>query len=209
MAVDFDEVVPANGTDVSSNHVTEPRPSKGVMFTLGPLALAASFDVQKRTTSCILLGLCEHQVARMIELLQATDCILDNPTLVLVVWLNMMGTTRAHRVMGRKNAILDTETELGTHWTIDSQGFLLNRIDFDRVTRRLTVLGSETGWDLHAIEAQVEMATFVEEFHRSLFGTSTVIQMRIRQAKAVLSGLKHWANVNKQRVHSQAQTVGC
>lgn len=141
------------------------------------------------------------------ELLKATDGILDHPTLLLVVWLNLMGDTRAHRVMGRKDALLRTETDLGTHWMVDSQAFPLNRIDFDQVTRRLTVMGAEMGWDIHAIDAQVEMATLVEEFHQSLFGGSSMIQLRVRQAKAVLSGLKHWTNVNKQRVQVQMQTV--
>lgn len=205
--MDFDEFLPISIENDRDKTTEESKSSKGIIFTLGPLSLAVSFDPNAKRTSALVMGMCEHQVTHMIKLIESTHDLLDCPTILVNLWLNIMGSTRAHRVMGRKDAILRTETELGTHWMLDNQEFSLDQINFDRVTRCLTVMGAEMGWDIHAIDAQVEMAALLEEFHVSLFGASPRMQIRVRQAKAVLSRLRHWTHVNKQRVQVQVQTV--
>lgn len=84
-------------------------------------------------------------------------------------------------------------------------------------TQRLTMYGSEVAWDIHAIEAQLEMVSLIEEVQDSIDGDTDALnaqpgelvafRARTRRIRQVLSGLMRWTRYNQQRVQVQLQTV--
>ena len=134
-----------------------------------------------------------------------------------VIWLNVIGETRAYRVMGRKNAVLDSDLELGVHWALDNRMRPLRELDFDKLTRRLTAVGSEVNWDVLAIEAQLEMATLIETVQDMICVSAQgslmkpaafkAFRTRLRNVKQVLFGLQHWTLCLKRRAEVQLQIV--
>lgn len=132
--------------------------------------------------------------------------------------VNVLNETRAHRVMGRKQAISYLEVDLGVHW--NSQAGLRTRdMSLEAATRRLTMYGSEVAWDIHAIEAQIEMVTLITEVQSAINDQDTALddkspamvafQARSRRIQQALSGLMHWTRYNQQRIQIQLQTVEC
>ncbi|OQO03995.1 hypothetical protein B0A48_10638 [Cryoendolithus antarcticus] len=187
--------------------------SRGIVLVLGPLAVAVSFDGDTGTKSAIVLGFCEHQASKLIEQIRCAPDVLDAAMLLPTIWIQMLGQTRAHRIMGRKLTIGRTEVDIGYHWSVDDAGKRLTDVKFDGIIRRLTVFGSETAWDMQAIDAQLEMATLLEEVQSYLFtdmGSLTCMDTsfspRLRHIRQTLSGLKLWARDTERRIQVQLQT---
>ena len=171
-----------------------------------------SYCASTHSLSAIVLGFCDHQATKLIELLRRTTTALTSPMLLPVLWLNVLGETRAHRVIGRMIALNRTEVELGLHWGVLPPARKLQNMDFDTVTRRLTVYGSEVAWDIHAIEAQQEMLRLIETIHGEIQGAEGVevgasdLAVRVRHIRQVLSGLMHRTRYTQNRVQIQLQT---
>lgn len=185
---------------------------KAIICVLGPLSLAMSYCSATRTSSAVVLGLCEHQASKLADHLRNTVQVLVSPMLLPIFWLNILGETRAHRVIGRKDALNRTEVDLGIHWGVQHPVRRLQDIDFDIATRRLTVYGSEVAWDIHAIDAQNEMLTMIEAVHEEIYGASVntietgQLKTRARHIRQVLSGLMHWTRSTQHRIQIQLQT---
>lgn len=188
----------------------------GIICVLGPIALALSFNTVTNITSGIVLGLCNHQAANLIAILRNVPNAIHIPMLLPTIFLNVLGETRAHRVLGRKQAINRTEVQLGVHWGVQ-EGQGPSKISLETATRQLTVCGSEVAWDMHAIEAQLEMVELIEDVQESINAfrkapddhkiAMIAFRARTRRVRQVLSGLMHWTRYNQQRVQVQLQTV--
>ena len=106
--------------------------------------------------------------------------------------------------------------ELGIHWGLQTDLGPRN-MSLGNATQRLTMYGSEVAWDVHAIEAQLEMVALIERVQKSINAQHTAIDnqspamvaflARTRRIRQVLSGLRHWTRYNQQRVQIQLQTV--
>lgn len=129
------------------------------------------------------------------------------------MWLNIMGELRARRIMYRKDAAVRSEMDVGIHWSKDNANANdLVEFDFNGLTRRLTVLGSEAARDLHALEAQVEIAALVEDINNRIpvmvsAEVQAAFRRRLRYASQLLKGLRHWNTYTQSRVNIQLQTV--
>jgi hypothetical protein len=189
----------------------------GVFAFLGGISLAINFDSASQTTYAIVIGLCEHQNAKLVETIRACASELVLPMSLALMWLNVLGELRARRVTYRKDAIVRTELSIGTHWSRDGRTAAeqLTNLDFDDLSRRLTVLGSETAWDLHAIETQFEMVDAFEEIQDGLNesvrqvspAAKLAFQHRSKYARQLLKGLRGWTMYTQSRVQIQLQTV--
>lgn len=212
IAMDFDTVRDSKTPDAADIHRT------GIICILGPIALALSFNTVTNIASCVILGLCNHQAANLIATLRNVPDVIHIPMLLPTIFLNVLGETRAHRVLGRKQAINGTEVQLGVHWGVQA-GQGPKKISLENATRQLTVCGSEVAWDMHAIEAQLEMVGLIEEVQESINAFRNALddqkiamiafRARTRRVRQVLSGLMHWTRYNQQRVQVQLQTVLC
>lgn len=210
IAMDFDTVQAIVTPNTANTQRT------GIICVLGPIALAVSFNSVTEVTTGVVLGLCDHQAAKLNATLRNVPDVVQIPMLLPAIILNVLGETRAHRVLGRKQAINGTEVQLGVHWGVQA-GQGPSRISLETATRQLTVCGSEVAWDMHAIEAQLEMVGLIEEVQESINGVSKApddhartmlaFRARTRRIRQVLSGLMHWTRYNQQRVQVQLQTV--
>lgn len=191
----------------------------GVVASLGPWSLAVTFDRDTQTTYGLALGLCEHQAARLLDTMRASIDEMTLPMSLPLMWLNILGELRARRVMGRQDAITRSEADIGIHWSKDGEQInnSLRDVDFDNLTRRLTVIGSEVAWDIHALEAQSTMADAFENVQRLLDSSGLMLQSdsraakafrtRLRYARQLIRGLRTWTVYTQQRAHVQLQTV--
>ncbi|KAK5715806.1 hypothetical protein LTR17_016637 [Elasticomyces elasticus] len=197
-----------------------PSQCTGVIALHASLAVAVVTNTKTLVTSAIALGLCDHQTSQLIAAMRANAQALGISDMLPIAWLNIIGQTRARRVWGRKAAIVRSELDLGIHWSVtglDVTHRVSQAIDYDLLTRQLTVMGSEIGWDTHAIDAQLDMALCFERFHgllklRVLQDTAsqtahTVFHNRLQQARQQLLGSKYWTAYNQRRVEVQLQTV--
>jgi hypothetical protein len=67
--------------------------------------------------------------------------------------------------------------------------------------------GSEVAWDVHAIEAQIEMVSLITEVQSAINDQDNALdeksvgmvafQARSRRIRQVLSGLMHWTRYNQ------------
>lgn len=197
---------------------TAPSKRTGIIFVLGPIALATSYSIVTKMTTGVVLGLCNHQTSRLISLVENIAEVSQVPTMLPLILVNVLSETRAHRVLGRKQAINRLEVDLGVHWSVQVDLRPKDR-SLEVATRQLTVYGSEVAWDLHAIEAQLEMITLVAGVQDSINEQDNTVdeqspamvafQARARRARQTLSGLIHWTHYNQQRIQIQLQTVGC
>lgn len=202
---------------VSDGHHAPQQCLSGVFTFIGGFSLALNFECTSQTTFAIVIGLCEHQIAKLIETIRSCATELTLPMSLALMWLNVMGELRARRVTYRKDAIVRSELDIGTHWSRDEQTIAnqLANLDFDDVTRRLTVLGSETAWDVHAIDTQLEMVERFNEIQHNLNeslhdippGSTQAFFQRSRYATQLLKGLKGWTLYTQSRVNIQLQTV--
>lgn len=210
VAMDFDAVQSSQLPTTASSKRT------GIIFVLGPIALATSYNIATKMTTGVVLGLCNHQTSRLISLVQSIAEVSQVPTMLPLILVNVLSETRAHRVLGRKQAINRLEVDLGVHWSVQADLRPKDR-SLEVATRQLTVYGSEVAWDVHAIEAQLEMVTLVAEVQDSINEQDTSVddkspamvafQARSRRARQTLSGLMHWTQYNQQRIQIQLQTV--
>lgn len=161
VAMDFDAV-----QDIQLPATTAPKRT-GIIFVLGPIALASSYNVVTKMTTGVVLGLCNHQTHRLISLVQSISEISHVPMMLPLILVNVLSETRAHRVLGRKQAVNRLEVDLGVHWSAQADLRPKDR-SLELATRQLTVYGSEVAWDVHAIEAQLEMVTLVAEVQDSI-----------------------------------------
>jgi hypothetical protein len=161
IAMDFDtihDLEPLTVADYKRN---------GIICILGPIALAASYNPATKLTTGVVLGLCRHQADNLAASLRSLPDMVQVAMLLPTLLINVFSETRAHRVLGRKQAINRTEVELGVHWGV--QADLRPRdMSLEKATRQLTVYGSEVAWDVHAIGAQLEMLTLIEEVQDSI-----------------------------------------
>ena len=63
----------------------------------------------------LVLDLCNHQTDRLIFLVQNTAEVSQVPTMIPIILVNVLSETRAHRVLGREQAINRLEMDLGVH----------------------------------------------------------------------------------------------
>lgn len=200
------------GTE-SPQSIDGAKSSSGIISMIAGLSLALKFNSTTQTTYAIAIGLCDHQRTKLIETIQSCTAELSLPMSLAVMWLNIMGELRARRIMYRKDAAIRSEMDVGIHWSKDNANSNdLVEFDFNSLTRRLTVLGSEAAWDIHALEAQIEIASLVEDVSGRMPATaSTEVQAafrrRLRYATQLLKGLRHWNTYTQSRVHIQLQTV--
>lgn len=188
----------------------------GVICVLGPISLAVSYNTATKITTGIVLGLCGHQAISLITSIRKISQAAHVPMLLPTLLLNVLGETRAHRVLGRKRAINGIEVALGIHWGVET-GLGPRNIGLENATQQLTMYGSELAWDIHAIDAQMDMVTLIEEVQESINGQNNALhaqsrdlvafRARTRRIRQVLSGLMHWTRYNQQRVQVQLQIV--
>jgi len=210
IAMDFDTV---QDCALPTGVALEPT---GIICVLGPISLAVSYNIATKITTGVVLGLCNHQAVELTTSICKIAEAARVPMLLPALLLNVLSKTRAHRVLGRKQAIHDTEVELGIHWGLQTDLGPRN-MSLGNATQRLTMYGSEVAWDIHAIEAQLEMVALIEEVQDTIDGdTDTVnaqpgeivaFRARTRRIRQVLSGLMRWTRYNQQRVQVQLQTV--
>jgi hypothetical protein len=212
VAMDFDTV-----QDLESN-TTANFNGTGIICVLGPIALAMSYNISTKLTTGVLLGRCNHQASRLISLVQSIVEVSHIPMMLPLILINILNETRAHRVLGRKQAINRLEVDLGVHWNLQVD-MRPRDMSLEAATRQLTMFGSEVAWDIHAIEAQIEMVTLITEVQSAINDQDTALdnkpaamvalQARSRRIRQVLSGLMHWTRYNQQRIQIQLQTVNC
>lgn len=206
IAMDFDSV-----QDLHSNPTADSS-GTGILCVLGPISLAVSYNTSTKLTSGVVLGLCNHQASRLTSLVQSIAEVSRIPMMLSLILINVLNETRAHRVMGRKQAISHLEVDLGVHW--NSQADLRARdMSLEAATRQLTMYGSEVAWDVHAIEAQIEMVSLITQVQSAINDQDTALdnksaamvafQARARRIRQVLSGLMHWTRYNQQRIQIQ------
>lgn len=190
----------------------------GMFSVLGGLAIAITFDSTTRTTHGLLMKMCKHQTEQFITTLQTRGPELCLPMAPTIAWLNVLGQTRARRVIGRRDGIARSEVDIGVHWSKNTQTMKkrLQDLDFRELTRRLTILGSEAAWDAHAIQAHLEIASTCERVQNAIrqgpHGTSSLesesaFAARVKHARQLLRGLQLWTSDNQQRAQVQVQTV--
>jgi hypothetical protein len=212
IAMDFDTVQDLHSNTTANSNGT------GILCVLGPISLAMSYNTSTKLTTGVVLGLCNHQASRLTSFVQSIVEVSHIPMMLPLIFINVLNETRAHRVMGRKQAISHLEIDLGVHW--NSQADLRARdMSLEAATRQLTMYGSEVAWDVHAIEAQIEMVTLITEVQSAINDQDTALddkspamvafQARSRRIRQVLSGLMHWTRYNQQRIQIQLQTVNC
>lgn len=189
----------------------------GIVCVLGSIALAMCYNTATKLTTGVVLGLRSHQASRLISLVQSTPEVSQVPMMLPLLFINILGETRAHRVLGRKQAIVRLEVDIGVHWSVQVD-LRPQDMSLEAATRQLTVYGSEVPWDVHSIEAQLEMVTLISEVQDSINDQSApfekhssamvAFRARSRRIRQTLSGLMHWARYNQQRIQVQLQTVG-
>lgn len=211
IAMDFDTVQDLNAPTTTSSKRT------GILCVLGSIALAMSYNTATKLTTGVVLGFCSHQAAGLTSLVQSIPEVSQVPMMLPLLFINILSETRAHRTLGRKQAIVRLEVDLGVHWSVQAD-LRPQDMSLETATRQLTVYGSEVPWDVHSIEAQLEMVTLVSELQDSINDQSApyskhssamvAFRARSRRIRQTLSGLMHWARYNQQRIQVQLQTVG-
>jgi hypothetical protein len=210
IAMDFDTVQDLHSNTTANSNDT------GILCVLGPISLAMSYNTTTKLTTGVVSGLCNHQASRLTSLVQSIAEVSRVPMMLPLIFINILNETRAHRVMGRKQAISHLEVDLGVHW--NSQADLRARdMSLEAATRQLTMYGSEVAWDIHAIEAQIEAVTLITEVQSAIDDQDTTLDdkspamvafhARSRRIRQVLSRLMHWTRYNQQRIQIQLQTV--
>ncbi|GAB7333756.1 hypothetical protein MBLNU13_g05283t2 [Cladosporium sp. NU13] len=210
IAMDFDTVQDLNAPTTTSSKRT------GILCVLGSIALAMSYSTATKLTTGVVLGFCSHQAARLTSLVQSIPDVSQVPMMLPLLFINILSETRAHRILGRKQAIVRLEVDLGVHWGVQAD-LRPQDMSLETATRQLTVCGSEVPWDVHSIEAQLEMVTLVSEVQDSINDQSApyskhssamvAFRARSRRIRQTLSGLMHWARYNQQRIQVQLQTI--
>lgn len=89
----------------------------GVLSVLGQLAFALSFDSVTKTTSALAWQLCQHQIEHFLQTVKSRITELEAPLSLAVIWLNILGQLRAHRVMARRDGVSRNEMDIGIHWS--------------------------------------------------------------------------------------------
>lgn len=211
IAMDFDTVQDLHAPATANSK------RNGVICVLGSIALAMSYNTATKLTTGVVLGLCSHQASRLISLAQSIPEVSQVPMMLALLFIHILSETRAHRVLGRKQAIVRLEVDLGVHWSVQAD-MRPQDMRLEAATRQLTVYGSEVPWDVHAIEAQLEMVALVSEVQESITNHNSpyekhssamvAFRARSRRIRQTLSGLMHWARYNQQRIQVQLQTVG-
>ena len=210
IAMDFDTVQDLHAPATANSQ------RNGVICVLGSIALAMSYNTATKLTTGVVLGLCSHQASRLISLVQSIPEVSQIPMMLPLLFVHILSETRAHRVLGRKQAIVRLEVDLGVHWSVQAD-MRPRDMSLEAATRQLTVYGSEVPWDVHAIEAQLEMVTLVSEVQEVIIQNTpyanhtpeiVAFRARSRRIRQTLSGLLHWARYNQQRIQVQLQTVG-
>lgn len=211
IAMDFDIVQDLHSPTTANSKRT------GTICVLGTIALAMTYNIATKLTRGVVLGLCSHQASRLISLVQSTPEVSQVQMMLPLLLVNILSETRAHRVLGRKQAIVRLELDLGVHWSVQAD-LRPQDMSLEAATRQLTVYGSEVPWDLHFIEAQLEMVTLVSEVQETINDQNTPyakhssamvdLRARSRRIRQTLPGLMHWAKYIQQRIQVQLQTVG-
>lgn len=169
VAMDFDAVQDLQSTTTAVSRRT------GIIFVLGPIALAASYNIATKMTTGVVLGLCNHQTHRLISFVQSIAEVSHVSMMLPLMLVNVLSETRAHRVLGRKQAAINRlEVDLGVHWSVQADLRPEDR-SLEVATRQLTVYGSEVAWDVHAIEARLELVTLVAEVQESIDDKDTAV----------------------------------
>jgi hypothetical protein len=210
IAMDFDTVQDLHSPATANSKRT------GIICVLGSIALVMSYNTATKLTTGVVLGLCNHQASRLISLVQSIPEVSQVPMMLPLLLINILSETRAHRVLGRKQAIVRLEVDLGVHWSVQAD-LRPQDMSLEAATRQLTVYGSEVPWDVHSIDAQLEMVTLVSEVQESIndqhatytkhSSAMVAFRARSRRVRQTLSGLMHWAKYNQQRIQVQLQTV--
>lgn len=210
IAMDFDTVEDLHSPTTANSKRT------GIICILGSIALAMSYNAARKLTTGVVLGLCSHQASRLTSLVQSIPEVSQVPMMLPLLFINILSETRAHRVLGRKQAIVRLEVDLGVHWSVQAD-LRPQDMSLEAATRQLTVYGSEVPWDIHSIDAQLEMVTLVSEVQESIndqhapytkhSSAMVAFRARSRRIRQTLSGLMHWAKYNQQRIQVQLQTV--
>ncbi|KAK5123211.1 hypothetical protein LTR85_003410 [Meristemomyces frigidus] len=152
------------------------------------------------------------------------DSLVTVPIATATTWLNVMSETRARRFVERKVAITYLEAE-GGHWSDDlSINKELRSVNFESLTRKLTVLGAQLAWDDAAIEVQRDLASRLQEMQQTAFfrhphsglygGTSQDadsgadrLMLRLEQSKDLLNGIRIGTKQIRERMSIQLQTL--
>lgn len=138
-----------------------------IVCVLGPIALALSYSIATNSATGVVLGLCNHQASRLTSLIESTSDLSQVPMMLPLMLVNVLSETRAHRVLGRKQAINRLEVDLGVHWSVQAD-LRPKDMTLETATRQLTVYGSGVAWDVHAIKAQLEMVALAAEVQASI-----------------------------------------
>lgn len=189
----------------------------GLYVILNRRAVVLTHDPATATTYCFAMGLCGHERENVVNDLRQCGSAATDLLTVASAWVNAVSETRARRFVQRKVAITYLESDGGMHWSDDlRKNKPLRSINFEMLTRKLTVLGTQLAWDDSAIDVQHELVDRVLELlHRSgrphashgRSNTLPPVELRMRQAKDLLRGLKVGTKQIRERVSVQLSTL--
>jgi hypothetical protein len=129
----------------------------GLLAELASHGFALSYDSQSRTTSCFVIGLCEHQIVRCKRELRNLQGLAADPMLFAGIWLDVLLETRARRAEGRRLGMRNLQLDSGMHWSSTPTEAYRRQLDFDSLLYKLTVLRSELAWDDFALKTLTDL----------------------------------------------------
>ena len=189
----------------------------GILGILNRKSIAITYDAALGSSYGLVIGLGEHEANKLIE--DFGHCQGSVPDIVAVVtsWLSVTAQTRGRRYVKRHIAITDLEKEGGMHRRDDlTKNRNLRSIEFDVLTRKLTVLGALLAEDEGAIHVQLNMIdtflTLSNGLHKDNEQSGDAYKertttMRLNQLRNLLHGLRSGTMYTQQRVKLQLQTV--
>ena len=191
--------------------------SKGIIANLNSQGIAVSYNPKTRSTSCFVIGVCEHQIARCKRELRNMQSHAANPMLFPAIWLDVFAETRVRRSEGRGAAICEIQADTGLHWSVAASESESKMLDFNGLIYKLTVLGSELAWDEFSLGTLMNIQAKLMSAHQNFLALhESKIQFdcaedkiggRLGSTKDLLVGLQGRASYSVQQVNVQLQEV--
>lgn len=190
----------------------------GLLILLNRRAFNITYDPTTRTMYALLTGLYHDETKGLIK--HFKDLCKSTPFITAIVasWLSVVSHFRGWKFAERRLAISDIERQFGMHWSDDINTHRdLKSMNFEVLTRKLTVLHGVLGWDECASQLCLDLIsrflTGEESFlndhlQQQAHTMSNKLRLRLCQIRDSHVGLRLGNNEIQRRASNNLQTVG-
>jgi hypothetical protein len=175
--------------------------------------IAVSHDIETLTTNCLILGVCPHRTDRLKREVKALYHCTADPTLLSVTWLEAVLETRARRARFRRSEVSGISVETGLHWTRGREDLQIDSIDFAKILKRCTILGTHIAWDEYSLSRFRNFLDKVEAFRIAYrenndVGSRQILDTRMSNVNDMIRMAQDSSAYVKSQLNNQVQTVG-